>query len=166
MANPNYRLVKLHRTYTVDEAARRLSVHRNTVRHWIKDGLPTVDSHRPTLILGSVLQEFLRARRTRNRRTCGPGEIYCVRCRLPVKPALDMVDYRPSTATLGSLVGMCPNCEALIYRRVNVTQLDQIRGNLEVSKSQAPPRIGESVSPFVNSDFTPEPRNHDNAQPK
>jgi predicted DNA-binding protein (UPF0251 family) len=39
---PNYRLVKIHRIYTVEDAARCLAVHKNTVRRWIKAGLPTV----------------------------------------------------------------------------------------------------------------------------
>ncbi len=39
---PNHRLVKIHRSYTVEDAARCLAVHKNTVRRWIKAGLPTV----------------------------------------------------------------------------------------------------------------------------
>jgi hypothetical protein len=45
---PNYRLVKIHRCYTVEEAARLLGTHKNTVRAWVRAGLPTCDSKRPT----------------------------------------------------------------------------------------------------------------------
>ena len=38
--HPNYRLVKIHRNYTVEEIACLLSVHKNTVRNWFKTGLP------------------------------------------------------------------------------------------------------------------------------
>jgi len=38
---PNHRLVKIHRIYTVEDAACCLAVHKNTVRRWIKAGLPT-----------------------------------------------------------------------------------------------------------------------------
>ena len=41
--HPNYRLVKIHRSYTVEEAAGSLGVHKNTVREWVKVGLPTSD---------------------------------------------------------------------------------------------------------------------------
>jgi hypothetical protein len=47
-------------------------VHRNTVREWVKRGLPTIDQKRPMLILGRDLIEFLQQRRLRNKRTCQP----------------------------------------------------------------------------------------------
>ena len=59
--HPNHRLAKIHRNYTVDEVANLFAVHRNTVRQWIKSGLPTTDSRRPLLILGRDLVAFLKA---------------------------------------------------------------------------------------------------------
>jgi hypothetical protein len=47
---PDRRRVKLLRSYTIDEVARTLEFHRNTVRHWIKAGLPVIDHKRPILI--------------------------------------------------------------------------------------------------------------------
>ena len=37
--HPNYRLVKIHHSYTVEEIARLFGSHRNTVRRWLKLGL-------------------------------------------------------------------------------------------------------------------------------
>jgi len=68
----NHRLVKIHRSYLVEEAATLLDVHRNTVRQWIKLGLPTSDEKRPTLILGRVLIDFLQSSRALNKRPCHP----------------------------------------------------------------------------------------------
>ena len=151
--HPNHRLAKIHRSYTVDEVARLFDVHKNTVREWVKRGLPTNDDRRPLLILGRELVAFLRARRAKNKRTCQPGEIYCVRCRAPRLPAGDMVDYEPVTETLGNLVAMCSACETMIYRRVSLSKLEQVRGGLDVTMSKAPSHIGESAQPCVNSDF-------------
>lgn len=142
--HPNYRLVKIHRTYTVEEVASRLGVHRNTVREWVKRGLPTIDRRRPLLVHGRDLVQFLQAQRTKNKRKCQPGEIYCVRCRAPRTPAGDMADYQPLNATLGDLVGICPCCGSMLYRRVNVTKLAQIRGRLDVRLPQALSHIVES----------------------
>ena len=63
--HPNHRLVKIHRNYTVDDVSRLLGVHKNTVRAWIKAGLPVMDEKRPLLILGYVLRDFLKSRRTK-----------------------------------------------------------------------------------------------------
>ncbi len=151
--HPNPRLAKIHRNYTVDEVAHLFGIHKNTVRDWVKRGLPTSDGRRPMLILGRELVAFLSARRTKNKRTCQPGEIYCVRCRSPRAPAGDMVDYMPVTATLGNLVAICSACETMMYRRVSLAKLEQVRGNLDITMPQALEHIGESAQPTVNSDL-------------
>lgn len=139
--HPNYRLVKIHRNYTIEEVASLFGIHRNTVREWIKRGLPAIDKKRPLLILGHDLAAFLKQRRLKNKRPCQPGEIYCVRCRAPQKPAEEMAEYRPLNAKLGNLIGICPCCESLVYRRVNPSKLDQIKGNLNIAMPKAEPRI-------------------------
>ena len=151
--HPNPRLAKIHRNYTVDEVAHLFDVHRNTVREWVKRGLPTNDGRRPMLILGRDLIAFLTARRAKNKRTCLPGEIYCMRCRVPRAPAGEMVDYLPLTATLGNLVAICSACETMMYRRVSMAKLEQVRGKLDITMPQALEHIGESAQPTVNSDM-------------
>jgi hypothetical protein len=37
---PNHRPVKIHRIYSVEDAAHCLVVHKITVRRWIKAGMP------------------------------------------------------------------------------------------------------------------------------
>lgn len=150
---PNHRLVKIHRSYTVEEIARLFGTHKNTVRVWVKAGLPTCDSKRPVLILGRDLAAYLKARREKNKRPCQPGEIYCVRCRAPKRPAGGMAEYQPSTASLGSLTGICPDCEGMIYRRASKAKLAEIRGELDITFAEAERQVSESNTPIVNSDF-------------
>ena len=150
---PNPRLAKIHRSYTVDEVASLYGIHKNTVREWVKRGLPTSDDRRPMLILGRALMTFLQAKRAKNKQTCQPGEIYCVRCRVPQTPAGGMADYQPLTSTLGNLIGICPSCNSMMYRRVNLTKLEQVSANLDLTMPQALPHIGESTQPSVNSDL-------------
>ncbi len=151
--HPNPRLAKIHRSYTVEEVSALFGVHRNTVREWVKRGLPTSDRKRPVLILGPALAAFLQARRTRNKRPCALGELYCVRCRAPQAPAGGMVDFQPLTATLGNLMAMCPVCETLMNRRVSLAKLARMRGILEITTPKALLRIDESAEPSVNSDL-------------
>lgn len=151
--HPNHRLAKIHRNYTVDEVAGLFGVHRNTVREWVKHGLKTNDDRRPMLILGRDLVTFLQVRRAKSKRPCQPAEIYCVRCRAPRAAAGRMADYQPITETLGNLVAICSCCEAIMNRRVSLAKLVEISGQLDITKRQALPRIGESAKPCVNSDF-------------
>jgi len=139
--HPNYRLVKIHRSYTVEDIARLFDVHKNTVRAWIKAGLPICDNKRPTLILGSELRAYLKARRTKNKRPCQPGEFYCVRCRAPKQPAGDMAEYQAITASLGNLIGICPDCDTMVYRRTSMAKLTEIRGKLDITLPEARRRV-------------------------
>lgn len=151
--HPNYRLVKTHRNYTVDEAARLLGVHRNTVRNWPEQGLERLDDGRPMLFLGRTLREFLKARREKAKQKCPPGHLYCVRCRSPRVPALGMLDYAPYTDTIGNLTGICPDCSALMNRRVSVQKLASARGELAVRFPDARRRISETDVASVNCDL-------------
>lgn len=151
--HPNHRLVKIHRSYTVEEIAKLFSIHKNTVREWVKVGLPISDDRRPMLILGHDLAAFLQARRVKNKQTCQPGEIYCVRCRTPKAPAADMAEYQPITEKFGNLIAICPDCNFIMNRRVSMAKLGQVRGEMDITFPQALRHIGESNQPTVNSDL-------------
>ena len=150
--SPDYRRIKIHRNYTVDEIARVLGCHKNSVRAWLKQGLTAIDHRKPLLVLGATLSRFLQDRRQRNRQRCTLGEIYCVKCRMPRRPAGDMADYLPITTASGNLRGMCRTCETLIHRRVNWVRIDEIRGELEITIPQAQSHIGDSPSLCVSCD--------------
>lgn len=143
MRRPNYRLVKIHRSYTVEEIAGCLRVHRNTVREWIRRGLATCDKRRPTLVLGRDLAAFLRSRRANSRRPCGTGELFCLRCRVPRRPAGDMADYLPRTSTCGDLMALCGRCEAPMYRRVRRAQLSSVAAGLDLRYAEGCEHIVE-----------------------
>jgi hypothetical protein len=151
--HPNYRHVKVHRNYTVEEIASLLGVHKNTVREWIKAGLPILDDKRPRLILGQELAVFLQARRMKNKQTCQPGELYCVRCRAPKMAAGDMADYLPQTEKLGMLKAICPDCLSMMNRRVSIAKLEQVRGKLAITFPQGLDQVSNSLQPTVNSDL-------------
>ena len=76
-----------------------------------------------------------------------------------------MADFKPVTETTGTLVGICPTCDSMMYRRVNVAKMKQVSGNLDVRLPQAPSRIGESNKPSVNCDLRQGALDHDYAQP-
>lgn len=149
----NPRLAKIHRNYTVEEVTNLYGNHKNTVREWIKQGLPILNEKRPMLILGSDLADFLQKRRLKNKKTCKPGEIYCIRCRSPKLPAGNMAECQLINKTLANLIAICPDCELIINRRINLAKLDEIKGKLDIMFPQALQHIDESIKPTVNSDL-------------
>jgi hypothetical protein len=151
--HPNHRLVKIHRSYTVEEIAKLFSIHKNTVLRWVKEGLDTIDDKRPMLILGHALIAFLQVRRARNKQTCKPGELYCVRCRTPKSPAENMADYAPITEKFGNLVAICPDCNSLMNRRVSMTRIGEFIGKVDINFPEAFQHIQERIKPSVNSDL-------------
>jgi hypothetical protein len=150
---PNPRRVKKHRSYTVEETARLFGCHRNTIRHWQKQGLKPVDGKRPVVFEGRMLAGFLDARRGARRRRLKPGEIYCLPCRAPKQPAGDMAEYLPLTEVRGNLRGICPTCGRLIHRVVSRTQINTVRGKLDVTFTEPLARIRETSCPSVDCDF-------------
>jgi Helix-turn-helix domain len=138
MRHPNPRQVKIHRPYSTEELASALKVHKNTVRRWSKEGLHPIDEHRPLLFRGKDVVAFLETRRAGNKRSCGPGKIYCFKCRSPTIPDGLIADLNITGPSMGCHVGICPVCATMLYRRVNPTRPEAFRGNLEITvrKSQ------------------------------
>lgn len=113
------RRVKIHRAYTISEAAKLLGVHKHTVSRWIERGLSLIEHKRPFLVHGSDLRDFLTAQQPR-KQPCRAGEFYCVRCRAPKRPAGNEVERIPKTPTTVLLRGVCPTCDRLIHRLATV----------------------------------------------
>lgn len=150
---PNHRLVKIHRNYTLEEAARLLGKHKNTVRNWVKDGLATIDDKRPVLILGHDLKAFIKKRRTQNKQTCKPGQLYCVRCRVPKFPSGGMADYEPVTEKIGNLIAICPDCDSIMNRRVSLARIGEVCGKIDIQFPKELQHMVNITKPSVNSDL-------------
>jgi hypothetical protein len=160
--HPNPRLVKIHRSYTVEETARMLGKHKNTVRAWIKQGLRPIDVRRPTLIHGRELVCFLQNRRTSAKRPCPPGHMYCLKCRHPKQPAAGMADYLSITESSGNLRALCPDCGRFMHRRVALAKLNIVGAGLDVAFPQEVSRIRERAGHSVNCDFSQKAQAHEN----
>jgi hypothetical protein len=122
--NPNR--VKALRTYSTDELALRLDVHKNTVRNWQRAGLEPIDGGRPVLFRGAVVRSFLATRNAGRKRPCPPGTLYCLRCREPRPPALGMLDYVPMHEHGGNLCAICESCGGVMHRRVRRTEISTV----------------------------------------
>lgn len=149
----NYRRIKIHRSYTVEEIASLFSIHKNTVRVWIKEGLRTTDNKRPMLIQGRDLAAFLQARRVKNKKKCNHGEMYCVRCHAPRTPAENMVDYQSINEKIGNLIAICSCCHSIMNRRVSLANLKHVLGKMIITLPPALQHIDDRNQPSINSDL-------------
>ncbi len=136
MRRINPRLAKRHRCFTVYELADLLGAHRNTVRQWIRDGLPV-----------------LWGKRTKARkRPCQPGQMYCFKCREPKAPALGMVEYAATNAVTGNLKALCETCGTFMHRRTRLADIAAKMPGLDVQITQAPSSIDAQAHPSPNCD--------------
>jgi hypothetical protein len=144
MRRHNPRRAKMHFSYTIAAVADLYGVHRQTVRHWLGNGLQTNDGGKPVLIHGSELNRFHAARRKAGKHPCGPGELYCLGCKAPRRPAGSIADFTPSAGTGGTVAGICPNCERMMSQRVNASRLALLQAELDVAFRPAREPIEES----------------------
>lgn len=123
--NPNR--VKIHRSYTVEEIADLLSVHKKTVRNWTRLGLPVFDEVRPLLILGTDLRLFLQQRRNGKKNQCKEGEVYCLKCRAPRKPTPESAKFIQLGNGIGRMFARCEKCDSKINRFFSLRQIEVIK---------------------------------------
>lgn len=148
----NPRAVKLHRSYSVPELAACLGVHKNTVRNWQRDGLKPIDGARPMLFLSEAVRAFLLARNASRKRPCGPGTLYCFRCREPRPPALCMVDFVSINDRSGNIRAICATCVTVMHRRASKAALASILPDCDVQFVEALPRLIERAPTSLNCD--------------
>ena len=141
----NPRRAKSLHTYSIAEAAELYQVHRNTVRHWLGDGLKPLDGRKPVLIHGTALNHYHADRRALSKRPCGPDQLYCMVCHAPRRPALDMADYTQLTGSVGALVAICADCGGVMTQRVNAARLKLFSAEIEVTIRPATEPINESA---------------------
>ncbi|MGB0920493.1 MAG: helix-turn-helix domain-containing protein [Alphaproteobacteria bacterium] len=128
----NWRAVKTHRSYTVDEIARLLSISKGTVRRWLKSDLPSLTDQRPALVLGKDLAAFLQAK-VKPKSHCALNEAYCFGCKAPRVFAGGFVDFKPDKPKTGNLVALCGDCDTIMNKRLAYRQLGPLAQLADVS---------------------------------
>jgi hypothetical protein len=148
----NPQRIKLHRSYTVPELAKRLGVHKGTIRLWRQGGLQPIDGNRPAMFQGSNVRAYLVKRNASRKRPCQPGQLFCVRCREPRQPVPGLLDYLAATPVSGNLRAPCGTCGAIMHRRIRRADLAAKMPELEIQIREAGPRISGSLLPPQNCD--------------
>jgi hypothetical protein len=142
--------VKIHFSYCVEDIAKILGVHKNTVRTWLRSGLQAIDERRPVMVQGKVLRTFLEKRRSSNRQPCPPRTLFCLKCRAPRKPALGMVDFAPLNVSSGNLRALCEECGTLMHRAVSRARISATMPDLDIRFAEPDERLMESSACSLN----------------
>lgn len=144
--------IKQSCSYDQNEIAKLFGIRRNTVRHWIKAGLRTIDDRRPLLVHGSALKSFLDARQQARRHKCAPGEFFCFRCRAPRQLGGNVADAAPHTEKVQKLTALCSVCETTMHRTIRRADIPKLAGLIDI-RSMAEEGIGDCPDTSANSDF-------------
>jgi hypothetical protein len=154
MANRKHsaRRIKKRLTYNVREAAKAIGATPGTIRRWREAGLKPVEGSYPPFYRGVDLMEFMKRRAQGRKQPCGPGRMFCFKCKEPKRPAFGEIEYRPSSARAGRLTALCPDCATVMHRRVSLAKLRAATGDLSVSMQGEDSRISETSKPHCNDD--------------
>lgn len=149
-----YPVNRIKQTCNYDSAdiAKLFGIHRNTVRHWLKDGLAAIDDRRPVLVHGTVLKAFVTNRQQTQRQKCALGEFFCFRCRAPRKPWGDTADLSFHSDKIARLTALCNICETVMHRTISRSDIPKLAKMISLQKL-APERLSDCVDTSVNVDF-------------
>lgn len=148
-------------TYTTEEAALSLGVHENTVRQWLKGGLKPIDQAKPLLIHGHALCAFLKARQAKQKQTCAPDQLFCLKCRKPTGAMGGMVDVVFVSPKIAQIKALCEVCGTTTNRREAVSKLPQTLKAFE-QVTLLYTHIMGCVPPSLNCYFSQGEKDHEN----
>lgn len=160
----NTRLIKRDYSYTLQELSERLGTHKNTVRNWIKEGLPKIDAQRPFLLHGSDIISFLDERQAKRKHKCKDNEFYCFTCRAVRKAKHGSVDFIIMNKTQLNIRGQCEVCATTIHRMGSVKKREKYK-RIFVNETLVREHIIDRTNPIYNCHLKKD-ENHDQKNTK
>jgi hypothetical protein len=112
----NTRRIQRLEQYTVQDLAQLFGVHKNTVSHWMREGLHKIDDQKPYLFLGAEVIIFLKKRQSARKKICAVDEFYCFKCKEPRTPWGWLVDVMILNPKRAHIKGLCGVCNTLINK--------------------------------------------------
>jgi len=121
--NFNWRAIKAHHVYTIEEVRAVLRCGPHTLKRIIQEEqVQVIDEQTPVLLIGADLIPALRSRSTREK--LAPGQMFCLGCKRPSYPDAGLVDDVSKPKQPPLLQAICCNCGAVMSRRVARDHLD------------------------------------------
>jgi len=140
--NHNLRLIKLNYSYSIDEIAELLGVHKQTVYEWKKRGLKTIDDTYPALVHGGDLIEFLSKEKSNRKVKCKDNEMYCFKCRAAREVSGNKIDIIHRNSQILDMTGRCAICDTKMCRSSSLKNLSLLQTIFEIQPMRSEILVG------------------------
>ncbi len=103
-----------------------LGLHPQTVRAWVKDGLKTIDSGKPTLIYGYDLSNYIKTQNDKNKCKTAFDEMFCMKCHDARGVLKNHVTIQHKQGFF-CLSGVCRTCKTAMFKSYKLDDLPNIK---------------------------------------
>ena len=129
------RIFKKGDIYNVKELSRLLTISQGRVFNWQKQGLQkALNCGNNLLFLAEDVRDFLYKKQIKQKQKCHSDEFFCLKCKKPVKPFGNMVDYVQKTEKFGCLKSICEICDSKINKNISSAKLQEFSRIFHITK--------------------------------
>ena len=118
--------IKYWYSYDQEEICTLFKVHIQTIRTWIREGLPVNNQSGVTLIYGNDLKKFLGSLNQSQKRPTKFEQMLCMRCRDAKDPFRKQICLDYSDKLLKAKA-VCRDCKSKMIRNYKIDDLPQLR---------------------------------------
>lgn len=138
--NYNIRLIKYRESYTLKQISETLNVHPRTVQEWRHEGLKTISSEKPFLVMGYDLKEFLKEKIKSRKIKLEVNQFYCTKCRCAVISKDNIVQLVSLNKTIGNqgfrcltIKGICQECGTKLNKFSHEGKLQELKNTFIIT---------------------------------
>jgi len=142
--------IKYWYVYDIDEICTLFGIHKQTVRTWLRNGLPSMDTSRPTLIYGNDLKEFLGKQNKTNKCATAFDEMFCMKCQDARKPFQRKVQLQQKNNFILAQAH-CPICKKVMFKSYSILTYSNLMQNFRAVDVL---ELYDSKVPTANTHFT------------
>ncbi|MGH1375234.1 MAG: hypothetical protein ACRBCK_02700 [Alphaproteobacteria bacterium] len=103
-----------------------IGLHIQTIRVWVRNGLKTIDSGKPTLVYGNDLIAYLKAQNDKGKCQTPFDQIYCMKC----KDARPIYKNKITTEFKNGFVrtcGHCRECKTKMFKNYKMDDYGELK---------------------------------------
>jgi len=119
--------ISYFRCYRIGDIARMYKKSDKTILGWIDSGLKRIDGHKPFLVRGYDLAEFLKSRNDTNRCALEFSEFYCFGCKEARNPKQREITIATSAGGAIRAQAVCPECGKIMCRPYAMDKFSELK---------------------------------------